>query len=76
MKIASLIIGITLMVLSGLGVLICLILPGMTRNISFEESMMAAIPLAVMFLVVFLATIVSAVFVMKSRKSAALSPVQ
>ena len=71
MKIASLLIGIVFMVLSGIGIVICLILPGVTRNVSIQESMMVAIPLAGLFFVAFVGTVVSAIFVLKARKSAA-----
>jgi len=41
MKIASLIIGILLMILAGIGFVVCLALPAMTSNrVSFEESML------------------------------------
>ncbi len=60
MKIASLIVGIIFMVLSGIGVVICLILPGVSRNVSIQESMLVAIPLAGLFFVAFVGTIVAA----------------
>ncbi len=71
MKIVGLMIGIVFMVLSGLGILICLILPGMNSHVSFQESMMVAIPLAGLFFVALVGTIISAVFVLKARKNAA-----
>lgn len=71
MKVASLIIGIVFMVLSGIGILICLILPGVTRGVSVQESMMVAIPLAGLFFVSFVGTIIAAVFVLKARKTVA-----
>jgi len=76
MKIASLIVGIIFMVLSGIGVVICLILPGVSRNVSIQESMLVAIPLAGLFFVAFVGTIVAAIFVLKARKTAAQSPGQ
>ena len=51
MKLASLIVGIVLVLLSGIGIVVCLILPGVTRNVSIQESMLVAIPLAVLFFV-------------------------
>lgn len=76
MKIASLIIGIVFMVLSGIGIVICLILPGMTRNVSVQESMMVAIPLAGLFFVALVGTIIAAIFVLKAKKNAAQMPNQ
>ena len=69
MKIAGLVIGIILMVLSGIGIVICLVLVSTTNGrVSFEESMMVAIPLAVLFLAAMALTLVSAIFVIKARK--------
>lgn len=69
MRIASLIIGIVLTVLSGIGIIICLLAPSMTNGrASFEESMLVAIPLAVLFFVALAATVASAIFVLKARK--------
>lgn len=70
MKIASLIIGIVFTVLSGLGILICLILPGMNSHVSFQESMMVVIPLAGLFFVSLMVTIISAILALKARKNA------
>ena len=72
MKIAGLIIGIVLMILSGIGVVVCLLLPSMNSHVSFEESMMVFIPTAVLFVVALLGTVVSAIFFFKKRKTAAL----
>ncbi|MGI8786348.1 MAG: hypothetical protein ACR2HG_01120 [Pyrinomonadaceae bacterium] len=71
MKIAGLIIGILLMVLSGIGFVSCLILPGMNSHVSIQESMMVAIPLAGLFFVALVGTISAAIFVFKARGKAA-----
>ena len=71
MKIASLIIGIVLMLLTGIGFIICLILPGISRNVSVQESMLVAIPLAILCFLAFVMTIVSAIFVLKAKKKVA-----
>lgn len=72
MKIASLIVGIGLMVLSAVGIVICLLAPAMTNGrASFEESMTVAIPLAGLFFVALVGTIVAAVFVLKTKKAVA-----
>ena len=77
MKIASLIIGVVLMVLSGIGIVGCLLAPSLTNGrASFEESMLVAIPLALLFLVALVLTIVAAVFVLKAKKNAARLPGQ
>jgi uncharacterized membrane protein len=70
MKVAGLIIAIVLMVLSGLGFLICLILPGMNSHVSVQEAMVVAVPLALLCFVSFLAVIVSAILVIRSRTKA------
>jgi hypothetical protein len=59
--------GITLMVLSGIVILICLLLPSMNSHVSFEESMMVLLPTAGLFLSASLVTCASAI---KGRKSA------
>jgi uncharacterized membrane protein len=70
MKIAGLVIGILLMILAGIGFVVCLALPAMTDNrVSFEESMLGLIPSAIVFFLAFLLTIISAIFVFKSKKS-------
>lgn len=71
MKIASLIIGIVFTVLSGIGILICLILPGMNSHVSFQEAMLVAIPLAGLFFISLVVTIISAVVVLRTKKNAA-----
>jgi hypothetical protein len=74
MKIAGLVIGIVLMILSGIGIVICLLAPSMTNGrASFEESMLVAIPLGVLFLMALAATVASAIMVFKARKSAPVS---
>ncbi|MBC7910567.1 MAG: hypothetical protein H7Y30_08710 [Pyrinomonadaceae bacterium] len=72
MKIASLIVGILLMLLSGIAFIVCLLLPSMTNNrVNFEEALLGIIPAAIIFFLAFVITIVSAVFVWKARKKAA-----
>ena len=71
MKIAGLIIGILLMVLAGIGAIVCLLLPSMTNNrVSFEESLLGLIPAVIIFFLAFLITIISAVLFFKGRKTA------
>jgi uncharacterized membrane protein len=70
MKIASLVIGIVLMILAGIAFVVCLALPAMTDNrVSFEESILGLIPSAIVFFLAFVLTVVSAIFVFKGRKS-------
>lgn len=58
----GLIVGIVLMILSGLVCIGCLLAPSLTNgHASFEESMMVFIPTAVLFVVAALLTIVSVV---------------
>ena len=71
MKIASLIIGILLIVLAGIAIVVCLLLPSMTNNhVSFEESMLGLIPSVIVFFLAFVLTVVSAMFVLKAKKTA------
>jgi hypothetical protein len=60
-------VGIALMLLSGIVILICLLLPSMNSHVSFEEPMMVLNPTAGLFLLASLLTFVSAI---KGRKSA------
>jgi len=71
MKMAGLIIGILLIILAGIGAVVCLLLPSMTNNrVNFEEAMLGLIPAVIILLFGFLLTIVSAIFVIKARKAA------
>jgi len=71
MKIAGLIVGILLLALSGIGFIVCLLLPSMTSGrVSFEESMLGLIPSVIVFLFALLLTVVSAIFFFKGRKKA------
>lgn len=65
----SLIVGISLMILSGLVCVGCLLAPGLTSGrASFEEAMMIFIPSAILFVVALALTVVAA---LKSRKTSA-----
>jgi hypothetical protein len=71
MKVASLIVGILLMVLAGITFVVCLLLPAMTDNrVSFEESMLGLIPAAIVFFLALVLTVVSAIFFFKGKKTA------
>ena len=71
MRIASLIVGILLMVLAGIGAIVCLLLPSMTNNrVNFEESLLGLIPAVIVFFLGLLLTVVAAIFVIKARKTA------
>jgi uncharacterized membrane protein (Fun14 family) len=70
LKIASLIVGILLMILAGIGFVVSLLLPTITDNhVSFEESMIGLIPSAIVFIFAFLLTLISAFFVFKRKKT-------
>ena len=70
MKIAGLVIGILLMVLAGIAFIVCLMLPAMTNNrVNFEEALLGLIPAAIIFFLALVLTIVSAIFVLKARKT-------
>jgi uncharacterized membrane protein len=71
-KLASLIIGIVLMVFSGIAFVACLLLPAMTSNrVSFEEAMLGLIPSVVVFLMAFVLTVVSTIFFFKAKSASA-----
>jgi uncharacterized membrane protein len=71
MKVASLIVGILLMVLAGITFVVCLLLPAMTDNrVSFEESMLGLIPAAIVFFLALVLSVVSAIFFFKGKKTA------
>ena len=70
MKTAGLVIGILLMILSGIGFIVCLALPSMTSNrVSFDEAILGLIPAAIVFFLAFVLTVISAIFVFKARKA-------
>jgi uncharacterized membrane protein len=72
MKTAGLIIGVLLMVLSGIAFVVCLALPAMTDNrINFQEAMLGLIPSLVVFFLALVMTIVSIIFMLKAKKNAA-----
>ncbi|MGC2237247.1 MAG: hypothetical protein WA584_13880 [Pyrinomonadaceae bacterium] len=72
MKIAGLIIGILLIVLAGIGCVVCLLLPSMTNNhVSFDEAALGLIPAVLLLLLGFVLAIVSAIFIFKAKKKAA-----
>jgi hypothetical protein len=71
MKIAGLVTGILLMVLSGITFIICLMLPSMTHNrINFKEAFPGLIVAVLVFFVALIITGVSAIFVIKGKKAA------
>jgi uncharacterized membrane protein YphA (DoxX/SURF4 family) len=75
MKIAGLVIGILLLILSGIGFIVCLALPSMTSGrVSFEESMLGLIPAALVFFVALVLTVLFGILVLKSRGKKAATP--
>ena len=68
MKIAGLIIGALLLIVSGIGFIVCLALPAMTSNrVSFEESMLGLIPAALVFFFALVLTVVFGILFLKGR---------
>lgn len=75
MKIAGLVIGILLLILSLVGAVVCMMLPSLTNNrINFEEAALGLIPAGLGMIVGFLITVISAFLVIRSRRVAAASP--
>lgn len=69
MKIAGLVIGILLMVVSGIAFVVSLSLPSLTSNkVNFEESLIGLIPSIFFLFIGFVITVVSGIFVLKGRK--------
>lgn len=69
MKIAGLVIGILLMILSFIVFAICLMLPSMTHNrVNREESLIGLIPSVIVGFLAFVITLVSAIFMLKGKK--------
>lgn len=70
MRIASLVVGILLMILAGIGGIVCLLLPSMTNNrVKFDEALLGFIPAVLIFFAGILITVVAAIFVIKARKA-------
>ena len=70
MKIAGLVIGILLMILSFIVFVVCLALPSMTNNrVNFEESLIGLIPSAIIGFLAFILTVISAIMFFRSKKS-------
>lgn len=70
MKKAGLVIGILLTILAGIGGVICLLLPSLTNNrIKLEEALLGLIPAVIVFIFGFLIAVISAVLILKARKS-------
>ena len=70
MKIAGLVIGILLMLLSFIVFVVCLALPSMTNNrVNFGESLIGLIPSAIIGFLAFVLTVISAILFFRGKKS-------
>lgn len=70
MKIAGLIVGVLLMILSGIAFVFFLLLPSMTNNrVDFEEALLGLIPAIVVFFLAFVLALVSLILVVKAKKN-------
>ena len=70
MKIAGLVIGILLMLLSLVVFVICLMPPSMTNNrVNFEEALVGLVPSALIGFLAFSVTIISAIMLLKAKKN-------
>lgn len=71
MKIASLIVGILLMVLAGIAFIVCLLLPKMTNDrVNITEIMLGLILAVILFFLPLAMTMVSAIVFFKGKKTA------
>lgn len=69
MRIAGLVIGILLVILSVIGGIVCLLLPSMTNNkISFDEALLGLIPAVIAGFIGFIVAVTSMIFFLKARK--------
>jgi hypothetical protein len=69
MKKAGLIIGILLMVLGGIGGIICLLLPSLTNNrINFNEAILGFIPAVIVFVFGLIVAGISGLLLLKAKK--------
>ena len=69
MKIAGLVIGIILMLLSAIVLVICLMLPSMTNNrINFGEALIGLIPSAIICFLAFILTVIMAILLLTGKK--------
>jgi hypothetical protein len=72
MRIASLVIGILIMILSAIAFVVCLALPAMTDNrVSSQEAMLGLIPSVIVLFLGFLWTVIAVIFVIKGKKAKA-----
>jgi uncharacterized membrane protein YphA (DoxX/SURF4 family) len=70
MKKVGLVLGVLLMMLSGIAFIVCLALPSLTNNrVNFEEALLGIIPAALIFFLAFIITIVFAVLLIIGRKA-------
>lgn len=70
MKIAGLIIGIGLTLLSGITVVICLMLPSMTNNrVNMKEAMVGILPALFFGFIGLVITAISAFVMLKGKKT-------
>lgn len=71
MRVAGLVIGILLMILAGIGGIVCLLLPSITYNrIKLEEAALGLIPAVLFGFIGFIVTIIAATMIIKARKTA------
>jgi hypothetical protein len=69
MKIAGLVIGIGLFVLSLIVLVICLLLPSLTNNrVNFGEALIGIIPSIIVGFIALIITVVSAVMMLIAKK--------
>ncbi len=69
MKKVGLVTGILLMILAGIGGIICLALPSLTNNrINFGEAILGFIPSVIVFILGLAIAVVSALLLFKSNK--------
>lgn len=70
MKLTGLIVGLVLMLLSFIVLVVCLMLPSMTHNrVNFGEALVGIVPSIVIGFIAFVVTVVSAVSLIKTKKS-------
>ncbi|MBS1797237.1 MAG: hypothetical protein JSS81_25650 [Acidobacteria bacterium] len=72
MKIAALVIGILLMIVSFIVAVVCLLLPSMTNNrVNFGEAMIGLVPAVIVGFLAFVVTVVAAIALIRGRNKTA-----
>ena len=77
MKVAGLVIGILLTVVSGIAAIVCLMLPSMTNNrVNFKESLVGLVPAITIGIISLIVTLIFGVLLIMGKKKAEQEPIE